>query len=129
MTVPALRPKKVAIVVHQEHSRPGRVGALLEKRGYDVYDVSAASHAGLRELSFAMAAIVARRRDEAPALARTPFAAAAQGQLGNNGTAQLDRLESANNYDDRVGIVRGFTRENPARAALAVRDMIKADAR
>lgn len=31
------------------------------------------------------------------------------------------------NYDDRVGLVRGFTRDNPARAALAVRDMIKAD--
>ena len=31
-------------------------------------------------------------------------------------------------YDDRVGLVRGFTRDNPARAALAVRDMIKADA-
>ena len=30
-------------------------------------------------------------------------------------------------YDDRVGLVRGFTRDNPARAALAVRDMIKAD--
>lgn len=75
-----------------------------------------------------LAAALMKRRDDAPAPARTPFAAA-QGQLGNSGTAQLDRLESANNYDDRVGIVRGFTRENPARAALAVRDMIKADAR
>jgi flagellar M-ring protein FliF len=36
---------------------------------------------------------------------------------------------AADSYDDRVGLVRGFTRENPARAALAVRDMIKADAR
>jgi flagellar M-ring protein FliF len=26
---------------------------------------------------------------------------------------------------DRVGLVRDFTRDNPARAALAVRDMIK----
>jgi GTP-binding protein len=34
----------------------------LEARGYEVFNVSAASHAGLRELSFAMAAIVARRR-------------------------------------------------------------------
>jgi flagellar M-ring protein FliF len=30
---------------------------------------------------------------------------------------------------ERVGLVRDFTRDNPARAALAVRDMIKADAR
>jgi len=46
MTVPAglpeirpkkVAPKKVAIVVHQEHSRPGRVGALLEKRGYELH--------------------------------------------------------------------------------------------
>lgn len=42
------------------------VRADLEERGFDVYDISAASHAGLRELSFAMAAIVARRRAEAP---------------------------------------------------------------
>ncbi|MBN9490880.1 MAG: hypothetical protein J0H44_26895 [Alphaproteobacteria bacterium] len=34
MTPPAEKPKNIAIVVHQEHSRPGRVGALLEKRGY-----------------------------------------------------------------------------------------------
>jgi len=41
----------------------------------------------------------------------------------------IDMLEDrGNSYDDRVGLVRGFTRENPARAALAVRDMIKADA-
>lgn len=31
-----IRPRKIAIVVHQEHSRPGRVGALLEKRGYEL---------------------------------------------------------------------------------------------
>jgi len=37
MTVPAEKPKKVALVVHQEHSRPGRVGALLEKRGYELH--------------------------------------------------------------------------------------------
>src|SRR6201996_1886813 len=36
-SVPAERPKKIAIVVHQEHSRPGRVGALLEKRGYALH--------------------------------------------------------------------------------------------
>ncbi|RYY27310.1 MAG: flagellar M-ring protein FliF [Sphingomonadales bacterium] len=40
----------------------------------------------------------------------------------------IDMLEGdGRSYDDRVGLVRGFTRDNPARAALAVRDMIKAD--
>ncbi|ATY33018.1 flagellar basal-body MS-ring/collar protein FliF [Sphingomonas psychrotolerans] len=44
-------------------------------------------------------------------------------------SVSIDMLEDrGNSYDDRVGLVRGFTRENPARAALAVRDMIKADA-
>lgn len=78
-----------------------------------------------------LAAALMKRRDEpAPSpqqqtMLQNGFAA--QNQIAS-GTAQLDRLESTNNYDDRVGIVRGFTRENPARAALAVRDMIKADA-
>jgi flagellar M-ring protein FliF len=39
----------------------------------------------------------------------------------------LDQLEQSRGYDERIGAVRGFTRDNPARAALAVRDMIKAD--
>ncbi|MDN4630236.1 flagellar basal-body MS-ring/collar protein FliF [Sphingomonas sp. PsM26] len=37
----------------------------------------------------------------------------------------IDALEGARSYDERIGMVRGFTRDNPARAALAVRDMIK----
>ncbi len=40
----------------------------------------------------------------------------------------LDQLEQSRGYDDRIGAVRGFTRDNPTRAALAVRDMIKAEA-
>ena len=39
----------------------------------------------------------------------------------------LDQLTGARAPDERLGAVRGFTRDNPARAALAVRDMIKAD--
>ncbi|WP_430635381.1 flagellar basal-body MS-ring/collar protein FliF [Sphingomonas hankookensis] len=41
----------------------------------------------------------------------------------------MEMLEGARSYDDRVGLVRGFTRDNPARAALAIRDMIQSDAR
>ena len=41
----------------------------------------------------------------------------------------MEMLDGARSFDDRVGMVRGFTRDNPTRAALAVRDMIKADAR
>ena len=42
------------------------VRADLEARGLDVYDVSAASHDGLRELSFAMAEIVVAKRAATP---------------------------------------------------------------
>jgi flagellar M-ring protein FliF len=41
----------------------------------------------------------------------------------------LDQLEQSRGYEERVDAVRGFTRDNPARAALAVRDMIRADAK
>ena len=41
----------------------------------------------------------------------------------------LERLAESQNIDDRIGAVRGFTRDNPARAALALRDMMKADAK
>ncbi|WP_293875903.1 MULTISPECIES: flagellar basal-body MS-ring/collar protein FliF [unclassified Sphingomonas] len=44
-------------------------------------------------------------------------------------SVSLDRLEATQTVDDRIGAVRGFTRDNPARAALAIRDMIKADAK
>jgi flagellar M-ring protein FliF len=43
------------------------------------------------------------------------------------GPVGLDQLGEGRNFDDRIGAVRGFTRDNPARAALAVRDMIRAD--
>ena len=60
------------------------------------------------------------------------------GETGGDGAAagigvappvSLDQLENTRGYDDRIGAVRGFTRDNPTRAALAVRDMIKADAK
>lgn len=40
----------------------------------------------------------------------------------------IEMLEQTRNYDDRIAMVQGFTRDNPTRAALAVRDMIKAEA-
>ena len=55
--------------------------------------------------------------------------AAGTGSGPNGRPVSIDALESAQNFDDRIGMVRGFTRDNPTRAALAVRDMIKSDAR
>jgi flagellar M-ring protein FliF len=74
-------------------------------------------------------ALMKKRDDAAP---RQGGAPAITGD-GDPGTAieagqpvTLDQLETTRGYDNRIGAVRGFTRDNPARAALAVRDMIKA---
>jgi flagellar M-ring protein FliF len=71
-----------------------------------------------------------KKRDDAgtrPALGQ-PIGAAADG-MAVAAPVSLDQLENTRGYDDRIGAVRGFTRDNPTRAALAVRDMIKADAK
>jgi len=83
---------------------------------------------GVRPLAKALM----KKRDEPshrPALAMSnPQAQQQQGQAGGP-PVSIDMLDKGGaGYDDRVGLVRGFTRDNPARAALAVRDMIKADA-
>lgn len=71
---------------------------------------------------------------KADAAAETARAAAAQAAAQAALTAptgpepvSMAMLETAQNYDDRVGLVRGFTRDNPTRAALAIRDMIQSD--
>lgn len=52
----------------------------------------------------------------------------ARGEIAVAPPVTLDEIEASRNYDERIGKVRGFTRDNPARAALAVRDMMKATA-
>ncbi|MBB3586466.1 flagellar basal-body MS-ring/collar protein FliF [Sphingomonas sp. BK481] len=81
-------------------------------------------------------ALMKKRED---ATSRPAFGQTIEGAEGEDAEAltgpvvvppvSLDQLESSRGYDERVGAVRGFTRDNPTRAALAVRDMIKADAR
>lgn len=89
---------------------------------------------GVRPLAKALM----KKRDEAPAAGGLPMGGA--GEAAGGLTAQgagitvsdpvaLDRIADAGSFEDRVGAVRGFTRDNPARAALAVRDMIAADAK
>jgi flagellar M-ring protein FliF len=64
-----------------------------------------------------------------PLSAAGPGAAEAPaGDTANAPPVSIEMLQSARSYDERVGLVRGFTRDNPTRAALAVRDMIKDDA-
>lgn len=71
-----------------------------------------------------------KKREEAtaPALAAPADSPEADG-ITVHESVSLDRLEESQTMDDRIGAVRGFTRDNPARAALAIRDMIKADAK
>ncbi len=82
---------------------------------------------GVRPLAKALM----KKRDDAatgrPALGTA--AAAGDETITTTPVVSLDQLENSRGYDDRIGAVRGFTRDNPTRAALAVRDMIRADAK
>lgn len=74
---------------------------------------------GVRPLARALM----RRRDDARG-AGAPMGAADGVQLPTPVSPQM-LSGSGLSLGDRVGLVRDFTRENPARAALAVRDMIR----
>lgn len=67
----------------------------LEQRGYRVFEVSTASREGLRELSFAMAALVAEARAAAPVVeqARTVVRPVAVDDAGFTVTAEQDPSE------------------------------------
>jgi flagellar M-ring protein FliF len=83
---------------------------------------------GVRPLS---KALLKKRDDASPHRPALAIAGGNQPQQQQEQMApvSIDMLQNGGkSYDDRVGLVRGFTRDNPARAALAVRDMIKADA-
>jgi len=76
--------------------------------------------------------LMKKREEATPALAGAGDAAVPAGEAEGitvHEAVSLDRLEASQTVDDRIGAVRGFTRDNPARAALAIRDMIKADAK
>ncbi|HEV2568557.1 flagellar basal-body MS-ring/collar protein FliF [Sphingomonas sp.] len=61
-------------------------------------------------------------------LSRKREAADAEGQPAiGRPPVSIEHVEGAQGYEDRVKLVRDFTRDNPARAALAVRDMIRSD--
>src|SRR3569623_1509029 len=73
--------------------------------------------------------LMKRSNDAGPRLALGRDIGGASGAPAHGGAPVcVGALAGARNYADRIGAVRGFTRDNPARAALAVRDMIKADA-
>ena len=78
---------------------------------------------GVRPLAKALM----KKREEPAVPPLGPPIEGPNGEMTVAGPVSLDQLEQSRGYDERVGAVRGFTRDNPARAALAVRDMIKAD--
>ena len=79
---------------------------------------------GVRPLS----KVLLKKREDANRGGRD-LAALGIGAPAVSGPVGVGALGDGQNFDDRLGNVRGFTRDNPARAALAVRDMIKADAK
>ncbi len=95
---------------------------------------------GVRPLAKALM----KKKEDVDAAARPAFGRAIGGADGEGSSEEgeggmpgtiavappvtLDEIEASRNYDERIGKVRGFTRDNPARAALAVRDMMKATA-
>jgi GTP-binding protein len=89
------RPRLVALNktdVPDAHQIAEFVTPDLEARGYEVFTVSAASHAGLRELTFAMAEIVKRRRaSEATAeVTRIVLRPQGSGAVGDEFTITLE---------------------------------------
>jgi flagellar M-ring protein FliF len=73
------------------------------------------------------------KRAETKAVSRTAvggeIAAAFADQATTNPDAKvtLEMIEAANSYDTRAALIRNFVRQDPARAALVVRDLIRAD--
>ncbi len=78
-------------------------------------------------------ALLKKREDASnpagPALMNAGAGPQTERQTPGEMPVSVEMLASSQSYDDRVGLVRGFTRDNPARAALAVRDMMNAEAK
>ncbi len=51
----------------------------------------------------------------------------AEAAVGSTGAVTLDMIESAPGYAARAALIRNFVRQDPDRAALVVRDLIRAD--
>ncbi|WP_156680337.1 flagellar basal-body MS-ring/collar protein FliF [Sphingomonas profundi] len=78
-------------------------------------------------------AAAATARVEAAAEARAAIgkdmASAITDQAREGGAVTLEMIEAAPGYTARAELIRNFVRQDPARAALVVRDLIRADAR
>jgi flagellar M-ring protein FliF len=76
----------------------------------------------------------AKRTDaDAPSLSKVggeiADAFADQAHVNPDAKVTLEMIEAANSYDTRAVLIRNFVRQDPARAALVVRDLIRADSK
>ena len=75
------------------------------------------------------------KRAETDAASRTSVkgeiadAFAQQAHINPDAKVTLEMIEAANSYDTRAVLIRNFVRQDPARAALVVRDLIRADSK
>ena len=53
--------------------------------------------------------------------------AAALASENKSDKVTIDMIEAAPSYEARAALIRSFVRQDPARAALVVRDLIRAD--
>jgi flagellar M-ring protein FliF len=56
-------------------------------------------------------------------------ALADQARTDRDGSVSLAMIESAQSYETRAALIRNFVRQDPARAALVVRDLIRSDSK
>ena len=70
----------------------------------------------------------AARRAETRSQVREEIAAAVEEHAKRGGShVTIDMIEAAPSYEARAELIRNFVRQDPARAALVVRDLIRAD--
>jgi flagellar M-ring protein FliF len=70
----------------------------------------------------------AARRAETRNQVRGEIAAAVEAHARGGGShVTIDMIEAAPSYEARAELIRNFVRQDPARAALVVRDLIRAD--
>lgn len=82
-----------------------------------------------RPLMKRLGAAAARRAEEKSEV-RQQIAAALAGQSRQDSNqVTIDMIEAAPSYEARAALIRSFVRQDPARAALVVRDLIRADTR
>jgi flagellar M-ring protein FliF len=82
----------------------------------------------LKKVSAAMAERAEQQAAKRSAVGGEIAAAVAdQARLDPNMSVTLEMIENARTYETRAALVRNFVRQDPARAALVVRDLIRAD--